>query len=123
MKRERHERRKEERFGKQEEKARQKAEEEARLEQEETEKALLDLPPVDMETGEILTGEDIQTFPEEDWVEPEIILPQTELELAEQEDGSDDEDVQVDFSAKEALEYKLPSLQLFAPDKPKVQSY
>lgn len=120
--REGHERRKEERFVKQEEKARQKAEEEARLEQEETEKALLDLPPVDMETGEILTGEDIQTFPEEDWVEPEIILPQTELELAEQEDGSDDEDVQVDFSAKEALEYKLPSLQLFAPDKPKDQS-
>ena len=113
--REGHERRKEERFVKQEEKARQKAEEEA-------EKALLDLPPVDMETGEILTGEDIQTFPEEDWVEPEIILPQTELELAEQEDGSDDEDVQVDFSAKEALEYKLPSLQLFAPDKPKDQS-
>ena len=120
--REGHERRKEERFVKQEEKARQKAEEEARLEQEEAEKALLDLPPVDMETGEILTGEDIQTFPEEDWVEPEIILPQTELELAEQEDGSDDEDVQVDFSAKEALEYKLPSLQLFAPDKPKDQS-
>ena len=120
--REGHERRKEERFVKQEEKARQKAEEEARLEQEEAEKALLDLPPVDMETGEILTGEDIQTFPEEDWVEPEIILPQTELEFAEQEDGSDDEDVQVDFSAKEALEYKLPSLQLFAPDKPKDQS-
>ena len=120
--REGHERRKEERFVKQEEKARQNAEEEARLEQEEAEKALLDLPPVDMETGEILTGEDIQTFPEEDWVEPEIILPQTELELAEQEDGSDDEDVQVDFSAKEALEYKLPSLQLFAPDKPKDQS-
>ena len=120
--REGHERRKEERFVKQEEKARQKAEEEDRLEQEEAEKALLDLPPVDMETGEILTGEDIQTFPEEDWVEPEIILPQTELELAEQEDGSDDEDVQVDFSAKEALEYKLPSLQLFAPDKPKDQS-
>ena len=120
--REGHERRKEERFVKQEEKARQNAEEEDRLEQEEAEKALLDLPPVDMETGEILTGEDIQTFPEEDWVEPEIILPQTELELAEQEDGSDDEDVQVDFSAKEALEYKLPSLQLFAPDKPKDQS-
>ena len=120
--REGHERRKEERFVKQEEKARQKAEEEARLEQEEAEKALLDLPPVDMETGEILTGEDIQTFPEEDWVEPEIILPQPELEFPEQGDNSDDEDVQVDFSAKEALEYKLPSLQLFAPDKPKDQS-
>lgn len=122
---EEHERRKEERFVKQEEKARQKAEKEARLEQEETEKALLDLPPVDMETGEILTEEAVQNLPpipEEKWVEPEIILPQTELKFPEQEDDSDDEDVQVDFSAKEALEYKLPSLQLFAPDKPKDQS-
>lgn len=120
-----YERRKEERFVKQEEKARQKAEKEARLEQEETEKALLDLPPVDMETGEILTEEAVQNLPpipEEKWVEPEIILPQAELKFPEQEDDSDDEDVQVDFSAKEALEYKLPSLQLFAPDKPKDQS-
>lgn len=120
-----HERRIEERFVKQEEKARQKAEKEARLEQEETEKALLDLPPVDMETGEILTEEAVQNLPpipEEKWVEPEIILPQAELKFPEQEDDSDDEDVQVDFSAKEALEYKLPSLQLFAPDKPKDQS-
>ncbi|WP_308400627.1 DNA translocase FtsK [Streptococcus pneumoniae] len=120
-----HERRKEERFVKQEEKARQKAEKEARLEQEGTEKALLDLPPVDMETGEILTEEAVQNLPpipEEKWVEPEIILPQAELKFPEQEDDSDDQDVQVDFSAKEALEYKLPSLQLFAPDKPKDQS-
>lgn len=120
-----HERRKEERFVKQEEKARQKAEKEARLEQEETEKALLDLPPVDMETGEILTEEAVQNLPpipEEKWVEPEIILPQAELKFPEQEDDSDDENVQVDFSAKEALKYKLPSLQLFAPDKPKDQS-
>ncbi len=120
-----HERRKEERFVKQEEKARQKAEKEARLEQEETEKALLDLPPIDMETGEILTEEAVQNLPpipEEKWVEPEIILPQAELKFPEQEDDSDDQDVQVDFSAKEALEYKLPSLQLFAPDKPKDQS-
>ena len=123
--REGHERRKEERFVKQEEKARQRAEEEARLEKEATEKALLDLPPVDMETGEILTEEavqDLPPMPEEELVEPEIILPQAEREFPEQEDSSDDEDVQVDFSAKEALEYKLPSLQLFAPDKPKDQS-
>lgn len=78
-----------------------------------------------METGEILTEEAVQNLPpipEEKWVEPEIILPQAELKFPEQEDDSDDEDVQVDFSAKEALEYKLPSLQLFAPDKPKDQS-
>ena len=123
--REGHERRKEERFVKQEEKARQKAEEEARLEKEEAEKALLDLPPVDMETGEILTEDvvlDVPPVPEEEWVEAEIILPQAELEFPEHEEVFDDEDVQVDFSAKEALEYKLPSLQLFAPDKPKDQS-
>lgn len=120
-----HERRKEERFVKQEEKARQKAEEEARLEKEVAEEALLDLPPVDMETGEILTEEAVQDFPpipKEEWVEPEIILPQAEHEFPNQEETFDDEDVQVDFSAKEALEYKLPSLQLFAPDKPKDQS-
>ena len=123
--REGHERRKEERFVKQEEKARQKAEEEAKLAKEAVEKALLDLPPVDMETGEILTEEDVQDLPlmpEEEWVEPEIILPQAEHEFPNQEEIFDDEDVQVDFSAKEALEYKLPSLQLFAPDKPKDQS-
>ncbi|KXU00414.1 Cell division protein FtsK [Streptococcus mitis] len=123
--REGHECRKEERFVKQEEKARQKAEEEARLEKEEAEKALLDMPPVDMETGEILTDDvvlDVPPVPEEEWVEPEIILPQAEHEFPEHEEVFDDEDVQVDFSAKEALEYKLPSLQLFAPDKPKDQS-
>ena len=77
-----HERRKEERFVKQEEKARQKAEQEARLEKEEAEKALLDMPPVDMETGEILTEDvvlDVPPVPEEEWVEPEIILPQVDL--------------------------------------------
>ena len=123
--REGHERRKEERFVKQEEQARQKAEEEARLEKEAAEKALLDMPPVDMETGEILTEEAVQDFPpipEEEWVEPEIILPQADHEFPNQEETFDDEEVQVDFSAKEALEYKLPSLQLFAADKPKDQS-
>ena len=123
--REGHERRKEESFIKQEEKARQKAEEETRLEKEAAEKGLLNMPPVDMETGEILTEEavqDLPPMPEEEWVEPEIILLQPELEFPNQEEIFDDEDVQVDFSAKEALEYKLPSLQLFAPDKPKDQS-
>ena len=80
------------------------------------------MPPVDPETGEILIRGSSTIFhpiPEEEWIEPEIILPQAELEFPELEDGSDDEDVQVDFSAKELFEYKLPSLQLFAPDKPK----
>ena len=98
--------RKEERFVKQEEKARQKAEEEARLEKEAAEKALLNLPPVDMETGEILTEDvvlDVPPVPEEEWVEPEIILPQAELEFPEQEETLDDEDVQVDFQPRRPL--------------------
>ncbi len=131
---ERHEQKKQERFIKrEEEKARREAEEQARLEKEKVEQALLDLPPVDMETGEILSDEPIQEFPplpEEEWVEPEIILPQADFEYPEEDHypieedfpEDDDEDVEVDFSAKKALEYKLPSLQLFAPDKPKDQS-
>lgn len=133
---ERHEQKKQERFIKrEEEKARREAEEQARLEKERDEQALIDMPPVDMETGEILSEEPLHDFPplpEEEWVEPEIILPQAEYEYPEEvdlpeeevfsEEDDDDEEVEVDFSAKKALEYKLPSLQLFAPDKPKDQS-
>ena len=120
-----HERRKQERFVLQEEKTRLKAEEEARLEKEEAEQSLLTMPPVDMETGEILSEnsmDDVPAIPEEEWIEPEIILPQPEFEIPDVEEEFEDQDLQVDFSAKEAIEYKLPSLQLFAPDKPKDQS-
>ena len=120
-----HERRKQERFIKQEEKSLIKAEEEARLEKEEAEQSLLTMPPVDMETGEILSEnsmDDVPPIPEEEWIEPEIILPQPEFEIPDVEEEFEDQDLQVDFSAKEAIEYKLPSLQLFAPDKPKDQS-
>lgn len=133
---ERREQRKQERFVKrEEEKARKEAEEQERLEKEQAEQALLDIPPVDMETGEILSDQPLQEFPplaEEKWVEPEIILPQADFDYPEEgdcpeeevfsEEDDDDEEVEVDFSAKKALEYKLPSLQLFAPDKPKDQS-
>ena len=131
---ERREQKKQERFIKrEEEKARKEVEEQERLEKEQAEKALLDMPPVDMETGEIIEAppvhfDDIPPLPEEEWVEPEIILPQADYDYPEVDDipqGADyaeDEDVEVDFSAKKALEYKLPSLQLFAPDKPKDQS-
>ena len=106
---ERREQKKQERFIKrEEEKARKEIEEQERLEKEQAEQALLDIPPVDMETGEILEAspghfDDLPPLPEED-------------------EFLEDEDVEVDFSAKKALEYKLPSLQLFAPDKPKDQS-
>ena len=131
---ERRELKKQERFVKrEEEKARKEAEEQERLEKEQAEQALLDIPPVDMETGEILEAppvhfDDLPPLPEEEWIEPEIILPQadydlpSEVDIPEEAEFLDDEDVEVDFSAKKALEYKLPSLQLFAPDKPKDQS-
>ena len=129
---ERREQRKQERFIKrEEEKARKEAEEQERLLREQEEQEALSLPPIDMETGEILSEEPLQDFPplpEEEWVEPEIILPQADYDYPEGEDipqeadYAEDEDVEVDFSAKKALEYKLPSLQLFAPDKPKDQS-
>lgn len=135
---ERREQRKQERFIKrEEEKARKEAEEQERLEKEQAEQALLDILPVDMETGEILEAppihfDDLPPLPEEEWVEPEIILPQADFDYPEEgdypeeevfsEEDDDDEEVEVDFSAKKALEYKLPSLQLFAPDKPKDQS-
>ena len=129
---ERREQKKQERFIKrEEEKARKEAEEQERLLREQEEQESLPLPPIDMETGEILSEEplqDIPPLPEEEWVEPEIILPQADYDYPQVDDipkGADyaeDEDVEVDFSAKKALEYKLPSLQLFAPDKPKDQS-
>ena len=131
---ERREQRKQEHFIKrEEEKARKEIEEQERLEKEQAEQALLDIPPVDMETGEILEAspghfDDLPPLPEEEWVEPEIILPQadydlpSEVDFPEEAEFLDDEDIEVDFSAKKALEYKLPSLQLFAPDKPKDQS-
>ena len=94
------------------------------IKREQEEQDALPLPPVDPETGEILSevpDYDLPPIPEKEWSEPEIILPQADFEVPDEEDF-DDEEVKVDFSAKEALEYKLPSLQLFAPDKPKDQS-
>ena len=131
---ERRELKKQERFIKrEEEKARKEIEERERLEKEQAGQALLDIPPVDMETGEILEAppvhfDDLPPLPEEEWIEPEIILPQadydlpSEVDIPEEAEFLEDEDIEVDFSAKKALEYKLPSLQLFAPDKPKDQS-
>ena len=126
---ERHEQKKQERFIKrEEERARREAEEQARLQrekEEQEEQEALSLPPVDVDTGEILPEipvHDVPPIPKQEWIEPEIILPQPNFELPEEAEIFDDEDVQVDFSAKEALEYKLPSLHLFAPDKPKNQS-
>ena len=91
--------------------------------------------PVDPETGEVLAEEPFtEPFPEAEIVAPatpEIYLPDQEWpeepeayeEFPEAEEFEDDgEEVQVDFTPKELLQYKLPTIDLFAPDKPKNQS-
>ncbi|MGT2958681.1 cell division protein FtsK [Streptococcus bovimastitidis] len=51
---------------------------------------------------------------------PEEIMPMMEPGL--DEDQMDDEPVEVDFTPKANLLYKLPTIDLFAPDRPKDQS-
>lgn len=142
--------RKQKRFVKREEKkalAEQKRQEKAQKEEEER----LAQMTVDQETGEILenpTDNETSLFdnlPENDSpTEPEILaydhtldgLEEPPLEdyptmdsspsqedtqaiLDEEDDG---EPLEVDFTAKANLLYKLPTIDLFAPDKPKNQS-
>lgn len=142
-----HEIRKQKRFVKREEKralAEQKRQEKAQKAEEERLAQLT----VDQETGEILDGPDdneasiFDNIPAENAaVEPEILayehvpegLEETaseenlkpevtpaEQEMIDQED--DGEPLEVDFTAKANLLYKLPTIDLFAPDKPKNQS-
>ncbi|WP_420853565.1 DNA translocase FtsK [Streptococcus ruminicola] len=142
-----HEIRKQKRFVKREEKralAEQKRQEKAQKAEEERLAQLT----VDQETGEILDGPDdneaslFDNIPAENAaVEPEILayehVPESleetaseenlkpevtpaEQEMIDQED--DGEPLEVDFTAKANLLYKLPTIDLFAPDKPKNQS-
>ena len=142
-----HEIRKQKRFVKREEKralAEQKRQEKAQKAEEERLAQLT----VDQETGEILDGPEdneaslFDNIPVENAaVEPEILayehvsegLEETaseenlkpevtpaEQEMIDQED--DGEPLEVDFTAKANLLYKLPTIDLFAPDKPKNQS-
>ena len=131
-----HEANKQKRFVKKEEKAAKK-EEEKRLKEEqaaqEAEKRLSELD-VDPETGEILADsaekEDIpQVFPEIlDHQELEGTVDEPEKASANEDvvydmdDLEDEETLAVDFSPKTLLQYKLPTIDLFAPDKPKNQS-
>ncbi len=139
--------RKQKRFVKREEKralAEQKRQEKAQKAEEERLAQLT----VDQETGEILDGPDdneaslFDNIPAETpAVEPEILayehVPEglkeasseenlepevtpAEQEMLDQED--DGEPLEVDFTAKANLLYKLPTIDLFAPDKPKNQS-
>ena len=117
--REKQEEKRQLRFLEQEEKAVQAAMQAIEVEQEEAE--------VDPETGEILDDEDLSDtavdFDEEDYEELGEYDPHEPLDFGcEEETEEADVDVEVDFTAKESLDYKLPTINLFAPDKPKNQS-
>lgn len=122
--REKQEEKRQLRFLEQEEKAAQAAMQAIEVEQEEAE--------VDPETGEILDDEDLSDtavdFDEADYEEVGEYGPHEPLDFGreeeeeEMEEADADVDVEVDFTAKESLDYKLPTINLFAPDKPKNQS-
>ena len=119
--REKQEEKRQLRFLEQEEKAAQAAMQAIEVEQEEAE--------VDPETGEILDGEDLSDtavdFDEADYEEVGEYDPHEPLDFGREEETEEtdaDVDVEVDFTAKESLDYKLPTINLFAPDKPKNQS-
>lgn len=129
----RRELRKQERFVKREEKEAKRAEKAAQLLQEKEElEQEQRLARVDMETGEILDEpvkeEPVRVEPEivsydleglEDTMPPEDFAQGPQLEPVDERDGHD---VEVDFTPKQHLLYHLPSIDLFAPDKPKNQS-
>lgn len=117
--REKQEEKRQIRFLEQEEKAAQAAMQAIEVEQEEAE--------VDPETGEILDDEDLSDtavdFDEADYEELGEYDPHEPLDFGREEETEEaDVDVEVDFTAKESLDYKLPTINLFAPDKPKNQS-
>ena len=117
--REKQEEKRQLRFLEQEEKAAQAAMQSIEVEQEEAE--------VDPETGEILDDEDLSDtavdFDEADYEELGEYDPHEPLDFGREEETDEaDVDVEVDFTAKESLDYKLPTINLFAPDKPKNQS-
>lgn len=114
--------------------------EQERLEREKTEEeAYLASVKVDPETGEILEDEpEVAAGPVIASSEPEIVgydeptdLPDESEQINSEpeevlfdmdDDLSGDDEVTVDFNPKTNLLYKLPSIDLFAPDKPKNQS-
>ena len=117
--REKEEEKRQLRFIEQEEKAAQAAMQAIEVEQAEAE--------VDPETGEILDDEDLSyspmDFDEADYVDEEDYNPHEPLDFGREEEIDEAEaDVEVDFTTKESLDYKLPTINLFAPDKPKNQS-
>ena len=117
--REKEEEKRQLRFLEQEEKAAQAAMQAIEVEQAEA--------GVDPETGEILDAEDLSyspmDFDEADYAEEGNYNPHEPLDFGREEEIEEAEaDVEVDFTTKESLDYKLPTINLFAPDKPKNQS-
>ena len=117
--REKEEEKRQLRFLEQEEKAAQAAMQAIEVEQAGAE--------VDPETGEILDAEDLSyspmDFDEADYAEEGNYNPHEPLDFGHEGEIEEAEaDVEVDFTTKESLDYKLPTINLFAPDKPKNQS-
>ena len=115
---EKREAKRQQRFIEKEEKAAQAAMNAIQVEQDE--------PQIDSETGEILDDEVLAHTPIQfEEAEPEIYdydESLSEKQHKEEQQDNTDEDVEVDFTPKESLDYKLPTINLFAPDKPKNQS-
>ena len=115
---EKREARRQQRFIEKEEKAAQAAMSAIQVEQDE--------PQIDSETGEILDDEVLAHTPIQfEEAEPEIYdydESLSEKQHKEEQQDNTDEDVEVNFTPKESLDYKLPTINLFAPDKPKNQS-
>ena len=117
--REKEEEKRQQRFLEREEKAAQEALKAIEVEQEGL--------GVDPETGEILDAEDLSyspmDFDEADYADEGDYNPHEPLDFGHEEEIEEAEaDVEVDFTTKESLDYKLPTINLFAPDKPKNQS-
>src|SRR5699024_3331792 len=134
----RYELHKQKRFVKREEKKARAEQKRAEQEQKAAEEERLAQLEVDLETGEILTDSanvdmpatEPDKVPQPSDAEPEILSydqgvvtddDQQAADLPEQEEQAD-EPLDVDFTAKTALHYTLPTIDLFAPDKPKNQS-
>ena len=115
---EKREAKRQQRFIEKEEKAAQAAMNAIQVEQDE--------PQIDPETGEILDDEVLAHTPIQfEEAEPEIYdydESLSEKQHKEEQQDNTDEDVEVNFTPKESLDYKLPTINLFAPDKPKNQS-
>jgi len=131
---EKRETRRQERFVEREEKKALKAEEATRIEQlAEASPMSTEGYPVNLETGEVMEPVIEAEAPVEKSY-PQIYLPNEEEgysedwpeddpeEMEEVPEEDMDEEVTVDFTPKELLQYKLPTIDLFAPDKPKNQS-